>query len=95
MESQGSLFYDGYTKEPVYWPPGLPSDMLWDGFPVRIDLLYFVCILLHVAMSLYTVIGRLGISMDKMASGTVVQEDSESRKCAKMLGMYLLLRMHM
>lgn len=95
MESQGSLFYDGYTKEAVYWPPGLPSDWLWDGFPVRIDLLYFVCILLHVAMSLYTVIGRLGISMDKMASGTVVQEDSESRKCAKMLGMYLLLRMHM
>lgn len=94
--SETSLFYDGYTKQPVYWPPGLSPSIGWRGFLARLDLLYFVCILLHVAVSLFVVLNRMGGNLHnihRVAIGANLHEygthgSSESRKCATVLGMY-------
>jgi adenylate kinase family enzyme len=69
--SQTSLFYDGYAKQPVEW--------MW--LPLRLDLLYFLAVLLNVGISLYLI-------RSKMGSGRTDLNFHESNDCASLLGDY-------
>jgi CRP-like cAMP-binding protein/Ca2+-binding EF-hand superfamily protein len=61
--SQGrSLFYDGYAREPVW--------LL--GVELRMDVLYFIAIVLHVVLSLFAILRTLGIKLTSLAQGGAV-----------------------
>eukprot|EP01043_Picozoa_sp_COSAG02_P001816 COSAG02_NODE_39_length_48074_cov_106.508890_29_plen_1927_part_00 len=67
--SQGrSLFYDGYARQNVEF----------FGLELRMDVLYFVAILLHVLLSLFAILRTLGMKLTTLAQGGVVGLDVAS-----------------
>jgi hypothetical protein len=68
-----SLFYDGYAKHPVQW--------LW--IELRLDLLYFIAVILNILVSIYLIRRRLasvtqGAGMSSSVGFKVHDDDNDS-----------------
>lgn len=55
-----SLFYDGYSKDRVRF---------FGVLPLRLDVLYFMAIILNVAYSLFIILRTLGVRLTDLAQG--------------------------
>jgi Ca2+-binding EF-hand superfamily protein len=76
-----SLFYDGYSKQPINWM----------GIPLRLDLLYFVAIVGTPAVSLVAVLRSMGEKLNNVAQGNAsltVNLDPNAHGAATILGRY-------
>jgi Ca2+-binding EF-hand superfamily protein/RNA-binding protein YhbY len=78
---QGSLFYDGYSKQPIRWL----------GINMRIDLLYFIAIVGTSLLSLVAILRSMGEKLDAVAQGNAkltVNLDPNAHGTASILGRY-------
>lgn len=65
-EERRSLFYSGYTSEPVSF---------YGWAEMRMDVLYFVAILLNVLLSLFVILRTLGLKVSSLAQGSDLDLD--------------------
>lgn len=76
-----SLFYDGYSKQPIDWL----------GVPVRLDLLYFIAIIGTALISLASLLWSMGENFDSVAQGDAqfaINLDPNAHGTGTILGRY-------